>query len=1283
MSILGQFSREYIYGEEHRPILQFTKHSLIPEILLSQVRQTSSNNNSKDNNNCFMGLFPEIKRAWLTAGNALYLWSFENNRDFTHYLKSQYEIIDVALVRPKSSIFNESVEWIVVVVTPMEIVLLAAIFKSPDHSGISSFVGTSNEPKNYSALDLSLCETGLTFPSDEVNMVSVCGTKDGRVFLAGSDGNIYELIYQAESDWFSPKCKKINRTASPLSYIIPTFLRSSPSRACVVKLNYDSSRNIIYGLTEQSTIHVYWLGANGQEFEFVGVTGDLSSEAMKLTPAGIISSSKALNIVSIYPVDSSESDVIGLVAICRSGIRLYFSIIGPIQGNATTFNQATYPNSSADQQRLSQAPRGIRLAHLRAPPEENRVRDPKKLVHRWSPNIHSAFYSNGVTLVANTISNEEDIILGMIINPSVGSASSSIRLPLEYSVESSIDGKVWAIEELPYIENPVDSEIKGLGKEFALAHLSPRRSFAVLTNIGVYIYSKLRPVDQLLLLLSESNLPWDQLEKFFAAYGFDQACAFCISLCCRSSEARWGSSWNNGYDFALTFNSNVISVLLKFGGQPSLIESHQERHSLSRNQNGQFRDGIGRIIATQPEFENSPMHEGFYIFFSRLISSIWKRSIWDFKAIPSHLIIDLSRFYKFLSDNITSFTEKRQITGMITSNAELSQRLHSAIEFENDSLLRLKEASGLLIELLTFLSICVDYKLLESVRSEPVGIENSAMNIELLLTSSKGKSLITELGNILVQKQLRVRAPIRPLCENLRSRCSSFFSEEDVFLQEGLEALERARLCRSPVERAENVVEALSALKKACKVIPVASLYQILDTLDTLGTPDSSLSLALHFINIMDPENIGLRRENNPNLQLNSDEHEICRQRELIYNRLMESLASTGFNSEKTSVILLNNPNVDIKILREKFLNLAAASKDEFFHNRVYDWLVKHQFSQTLLEFPQSEFLYKYLIDTFYSRENSHRDLLWKWLARSHKYSEAAAVLATIAETRDYSLSLSERIEYISLAITHCKSSALDNSKDLYAPVSFDVIAKVELNDLETLLEVAHTQYEVLKEAKYVIGGRNEIVCAELDGLAGLLTVSDLFYRYAQPYGLTESCLRLIHTSGLVNERMVSQLWQDVISKYINSNSDSSSFHQLGTKITELARKFYPSPNAFPLAHLIDVLGRLAMNSEIGADWLVVILINSGIPLTALADEFHRFITSPPSKTWFNAPFRSYLLEMIAILFNIWCKDQTRITGNNIMIVSRLKAYAIAADEIQASELVNEFGLLLKQLATN
>lgn len=1228
-----------------------------------------------------MGLFPEIRRAWLISGNALYLWSFDNNRDFTYYLKSQCEIIDVALLRPKPGVFNESVEWVLVIVTPLEISLLAVVFKSPENSETGLLQKGST--KDYSSVDLNLIETGLIFPSDEVNMVSICGTNNGRIFAAGSDGNIYEFVYQDSTGWFSSKCQKINRTASPLSYIVPTFLRQSTTKSCVVKLIHDASRNIIYGLTEQSTIHLYWLGKSGFEFEFVGVTGDLSSEAVKLTPAGIISSSKALEVVSIHPVETSGSDLISLIAICRSGIRLYFSTIYHSQTQTgNIFETQPGPNS------LKQAaPRGIRLAHLRAPPEENRVRDPKKLVHRWSPNIHCAFYSNGVTLAANTISNEEDLLLGMIVNPSVGSTSSLYRLPLEYSIEAAIDGKIWSIEEL--VKSPpltvIETEFKGLSKEFALAHLTPRRSFAVLTNVGVYIYSKLRPVDQLFLLLSEQNISWEQLEKFFEAYGYDQACAFCISLCCRaSSEARWDNPFSFGSDGSIVFLNNAISALLRFGSHLDLIDGQRDRNHQALFPKDRYKDGIGRIIATQPEFENSPIHEGFYIFFSRLVSSVWRRSLWDFDSVPGQVLIDLTRFYKFISENIGTFTEKRQLMNFGPADEELSLRHRNAVEFENESLIHLKETSGLLIELLTFLSICVDYKLLESLKSESIYAQNLGITVELLITSFKGRSLITEIGNTLVQKQLKSRAPIRPLCESLRSRCSSFFSEEDVFLQEGLEALERARLCRSPVERSENVIEALMALKKASKVLPVSNLHSVIGQLDILGFPDCSIMLGLHFIENMDPENVGLKVEQNPNFNYTSEEHEICHQRELIYERLMESISCTGFDMEKTSALSAANPSLDIKALREKCLGLASLCVDELFHYRLYDWLVKSRYSQSLLEMPPSEFLLKYLRNTFISREALHRDLLWKWLARSGRFAEAASVLATIAESREYSLTLSERIEYLSLAITHYKSASIDMAQLNVAKAGcVDGIHVMALTEIEELLEVAHAQFEVLKEARLVLGDRNDGICAELDGLVGLLTVSDLFNRYARPYHLTESCLRLIHISGLVNERLVSQLWQDIISKYIRDSSDISSFHRLGAKITELSRKFYPSPSSFPLAHLIDILGRLAMNSEIGADWLVAVFINSGIPLMALSDEFHRFSSSPPSKIWFNPPNRIYLLEMIAILFNFWIKDHEKVSANNPLLVSRIKTYSMAAEELHCSDLISEFGNLLKILASH
>ena len=71
-------------------------------------------------------------------------------------------------------------------------------------------------------------------PSDNVSMVCVEGTPDGRLFLAGKDGCLYEITYQAEDGWFSKKCRKINHSVSMVSYLVPSFLSFSEEGIFVV-----------------------------------------------------------------------------------------------------------------------------------------------------------------------------------------------------------------------------------------------------------------------------------------------------------------------------------------------------------------------------------------------------------------------------------------------------------------------------------------------------------------------------------------------------------------------------------------------------------------------------------------------------------------------------------------------------------------------------------------------------------------------------------------------------------------------------------------------------------------------------------------------------------------------------------------------------------------------------------------------------------------------------------------------------------------------------------------
>lgn len=51
--------------------------------------------------NCEMGLFPEIGRAWLTIDSNIYLWAYDNAGDVAYYDGLTEVILGVGLIRPK------------------------------------------------------------------------------------------------------------------------------------------------------------------------------------------------------------------------------------------------------------------------------------------------------------------------------------------------------------------------------------------------------------------------------------------------------------------------------------------------------------------------------------------------------------------------------------------------------------------------------------------------------------------------------------------------------------------------------------------------------------------------------------------------------------------------------------------------------------------------------------------------------------------------------------------------------------------------------------------------------------------------------------------------------------------------------------------------------------------------------------------------------------------------------------------------------------------------------
>lgn len=123
-----------------------------------------------------------------------------------------------------------------------------------------------------------------SIPTDNTYMVSITSTDLGRIFMAGKDGCLYEIAYQAEAGWLSQRCRKINHSKSSLSFLIPSvlqfsfsedgkflafFLSQQKTQLCsvqalmsfcptdpVVQIAIDNTRNTLFTRSEKGVLQV-------------------------------------------------------------------------------------------------------------------------------------------------------------------------------------------------------------------------------------------------------------------------------------------------------------------------------------------------------------------------------------------------------------------------------------------------------------------------------------------------------------------------------------------------------------------------------------------------------------------------------------------------------------------------------------------------------------------------------------------------------------------------------------------------------------------------------------------------------------------------------------------------------------------------------------------------------------------------------------------------------------------------------------------------------------------
>jgi nuclear pore complex protein Nup155 len=132
-----------------------------------------------------------------------------NRQELNTYVEQTDVISHVALVRPKKGIFIDDIQHLIVICTPVSVHLL----------GVQDVASTS--PSGQPRKDLKVYATGMSV-STEVEMTSVIGTAEGRIFMAGAqDGHLYELHYQEKEGWFGKRVQLIDHSVGGMQSFLP------------------------------------------------------------------------------------------------------------------------------------------------------------------------------------------------------------------------------------------------------------------------------------------------------------------------------------------------------------------------------------------------------------------------------------------------------------------------------------------------------------------------------------------------------------------------------------------------------------------------------------------------------------------------------------------------------------------------------------------------------------------------------------------------------------------------------------------------------------------------------------------------------------------------------------------------------------------------------------------------------------------------------------------------------------------------------------------------------
>ncbi|XP_049594009.1 nuclear pore complex protein Nup155 [Syngnathus scovelli] len=1220
--------------------------------------------------NCMMGVFPEITRAWLTIDNDIFMWNYEDGGDVAYFDGLIETILAVGLVKPKQGILQPHIHYLLVLATSVDVVILGVSFPTV-HGGLNDSMSGGIQ---------ILPDHLFSIPTDNTYILTVTSTDLGRIFMAGKDGCLYEIAYQAEAGWLSQRCRKINHSKSSLSFLVPSVLQFSFSEDDpIVQIAVDNSRNTLYTRSEKGVLQVYDLGVDGRSMSRVATMSQNGIVAAAGNIARTMDRSVFKPIVQISVITRSESSDVHLLAVTHLGVRLYF---------------CTTPFAPPQKRHTPARPSLLSLVHVRLPPgfsASSTLQKPAK--------VHKALHSKGILLMAASETEDNDILW------CINHDSFPFKKPLmETQMMSNIDGRTWAIsainEEKPSrICTPLNKEMIPVTDlpVVVLQHNTPPQKFVLLSAKGSQIFQKLRPVDQLRhLLVSCTGGESEEIERFFKLHREEQACATALILACSNESCnrevsqwatraffRYGGEAQMRFPTALSPPSNVGPMMSSPAPgvfPPPLATPYAPMHT-----------GSAPItpMSVGPEVIFSGKHNGICVYFARILGNIWDGSLAVEKAVSKgsqtfcilessvtsfdleSVLLELYRLKEFLDKNSlfspssldgASFSSpgklQQRLLGFMRPDGASSQQVQQELQrkyhtkaqvYEKVSLQSIQALVHRSYQTLALWKLLCDHQFSLIMSELPKDFQEQMKATSFKDVVIRGKELIGALVTALINVYIKDNTSVDAISNHLRDVCPLLYSTEDSVCSKANELLQSSKQIQNKVDKEKMLRESLRLYQKICQntdLPAVCSQYR------QVRFYEGVLELCLTAADKKDPQRLGPHfykngePEEDQTGQLAFQERLLCYKcitdtmQELV-NQSKAAPQSPSVPKQPGPPVLTSDPNMlsneEATAHFEQIFGLAQRSQDELFHIALYNWLIQADLEDKLLEV-NSPYLEEHLLHMIKQEQSKlhNMDLLWRYYEKNRNFGKAAHVLARLADMHSTEISLKQRLEYLARAILSAKSSSC---------ISAQAADGEFLHELEEKMELVRIQVQIqdtlIRQYSNHLSVKNAI--SQLD--SDLMDITKLYGEYADHFKLSECKLAIIHCAGHSDPILVHSLWQEIIEKELADTVAMSTvdrMRSLSLKVVSLGRIYAGTPRYFPLEFLVKYLEQEVCRLNWDVGFVTSTMQEIGVQLPRLLEVYDQlFKTRDPYWQRLKKPL--HLVECIHVLLSGYVDDPSRV----------------------------------------